>query len=192
MKVGAKRTPYSRNSTMEHMEKMLSTWIEDQNQCHVPVSMLLVQTKAYENLSMGDDNVKSRSANTGWFSRFTKRYNFNSIKITGEAASADYMAVKSGCQSPNPRNTQFQMGILCLICVTSSRMQPWHKKRPVCLWIIPLKWCCKEDSVASTKESDADRMYLRYCPARVWTWLRCLEGARDRRWLRSETSTHFH
>jgi len=43
---------------MEHMEKMLSTWTEDQNQCHVPVCMLLVQMKAYENLSIGDDNVK--------------------------------------------------------------------------------------------------------------------------------------
>jgi hypothetical protein len=93
MKVGAKRTPYSRNSTMEQMEKMLSTWIEDKNQCHVPISMLLVQTKAYKNLSKGDDNVKSHSANTGWFSRFTKRYNFNSIKMTGEAVSTDYMAV---------------------------------------------------------------------------------------------------
>ena len=92
-KVGAKRAPYSKNPTMEHMEKMSSAWIEDQNQCHVPVSMLLVQTKAYENLSTGDDNVKSRSANTGWFSRFTNRHNFNSIKMTGEAASADYMAV---------------------------------------------------------------------------------------------------
>jgi hypothetical protein len=78
---------------MEHMKKMLSTWIEYQNQCHVPVSMLLVQTKAYENLSTGDNNAKSRSANIGWFRRFTKRYNFNSIQMTGEAVSADYMAV---------------------------------------------------------------------------------------------------
>jgi len=31
------------------MEKMLSTWIEDQNQDHVPVSMLLVQAKAHSN-----------------------------------------------------------------------------------------------------------------------------------------------
>jgi len=29
------------------MEKMLSTWIEDQNQGHMPVSMLLVQAKAH-------------------------------------------------------------------------------------------------------------------------------------------------
>jgi hypothetical protein len=46
---------------MEQMDTMLSTWIEDQNQCHLPVSMLLVQAKArsiYEDLSDGDDNVK--------------------------------------------------------------------------------------------------------------------------------------
>jgi len=32
----------------------------------------------------------------------------------------------------------------------------------------------------------------RYCPVRAWIRLRFLEGARDRRWLWSETSTHFH
>ena len=38
-------------------------------------------------------------------------------------------------------------------------------------------------AVASAKEGDADRTYLRYCPVRAWTRLRFLEGARDRRWL---------
>jgi hypothetical protein len=69
---------------MGHADTMLSTWIEDQNQCHVPVSMLLVPAKARsvcEDLSEGDDNVKL-------FSRFVKRYNFYNIKITGEAAAA--------------------------------------------------------------------------------------------------------
>jgi len=47
-------------------------------------------------------------------------------------------------------------------------------------------------TVASDKESDADRTYRRYCPVRAWTRLRFLEGPRDRRWLWSETSTHFH
>jgi len=42
------------------------------------------------------------------------------------------------------------------------------------------------------QRSDADRTYLRCCPVRAWTWLRFLEGVRDRRWLWSETSTHFH
>jgi hypothetical protein len=70
---------------MEHAGTMLSTWIEDQNQCHMPVSMLLVQAKAcsiYDYLSEDDDNVKL-------FSRVIKRYNFYNIKITGKAAAAD-------------------------------------------------------------------------------------------------------
>jgi hypothetical protein len=70
---------------MEHAGTMLSTWIEDQNQCHLPVSMLMVQAKAhsdYEDLSEGDDNVKL-------FSRFMRGNNFYTIKITGEAPAAD-------------------------------------------------------------------------------------------------------
>jgi len=37
------------------MEKLLNTWIEDQNQDHMPVSMLLVQAKAH---SIYDDLLK--------------------------------------------------------------------------------------------------------------------------------------
>jgi len=43
-KVSAKRT-YSRSSIVECIEKVLSTWIEDQDQCHLPVSMLLVPAR---------------------------------------------------------------------------------------------------------------------------------------------------
>jgi hypothetical protein len=60
-KVSAKRTSYSRRSAVERVDTMLSTWIEDQNQCHVLVSMLLVQAKAhsiYDDLSWADDNVE--------------------------------------------------------------------------------------------------------------------------------------
>jgi len=62
----------------------------------MPVSMLLVQAEAHsicEVLSMHDDNVKPISASAGRFSRFTKRYNFRNIKMTGEGASADSVAV---------------------------------------------------------------------------------------------------
>jgi hypothetical protein len=58
--------------------------------------MLLVQAKAfsvYEDLSEGDDLVKAFTTSTGWFSRFLKRYNFQNIKMTGEAASADTVDV---------------------------------------------------------------------------------------------------
>jgi hypothetical protein len=87
--VSSKRTSYSWSSTMEHVDTMLNTWIEDQNQCHMPVSMLLVQAKAcsvYEDLSEGDDNVKL-------FSRFIERYNVYNIKITGEAAADSVVAL---------------------------------------------------------------------------------------------------
>jgi len=33
------------------------------------------------------------------------------------------------------------------------------------------------------QRNDADWTYIRYCPVRAWTRVRCLEGARDRRWL---------
>lgn len=78
------------------MEKKLSTLIEDQNQCHVLVNMLLVQVKAcsiYKDLSKGDDHVKPFSTSTGWFSRFMKKFNFHNITLTVEAASADAVAV---------------------------------------------------------------------------------------------------
>jgi hypothetical protein len=58
--------------------------------------MLLVQAKAYyvcEDLSVHDDNVKAFSASAGRFSRFTKRYNIHEMKMTGEAASVDTVAV---------------------------------------------------------------------------------------------------
>jgi len=48
---------------MKSTKNMLSTWMEDQHQCCVPVSMLLVQAKAcsiYKDLSKCDDNVKPK------------------------------------------------------------------------------------------------------------------------------------
>jgi hypothetical protein len=70
--------------------------MEDQNQHHMPESMLLIQAtghSVYEDFSKGYDNVKPFSASTGWFSCFTKRYNFHNIEVQGEAASADTVAV---------------------------------------------------------------------------------------------------
>ena len=58
--------------------------------------MLLLQAKARsicEDLSKGDGNVKPFSASMGGFSRFTKRYNFCNIKMTGAAASDDSVVV---------------------------------------------------------------------------------------------------
>jgi hypothetical protein len=76
--------------------KMSSAWMEDQNKHHMLVSMLVIQSTAhsvYEDFSKGDNDVKSFSGSTGWFNRFTKRYNFYNIEVPGEAASTDTLAV---------------------------------------------------------------------------------------------------
>jgi hypothetical protein len=75
---------------------MLNTWMENENQRHVLVSVLSVQAKARSidgDLSKGDDNVKPFIASTGRYSRFLKRYNFHNIEMTGEAAFADMVVV---------------------------------------------------------------------------------------------------
>ena len=91
---------------MECMEKMLNIGIEVQ-QCHVHVSMLLVQATAhsvYEDLSESDDNVQPISASTGCFSRFAKIYNFLNIKMTGRLQW--YGHVKK-----MPENTKINYGL---------------------------------------------------------------------------------
>jgi hypothetical protein len=70
--------------------------MEDQNQHHMLVSMLVIHSMAhsvYEDFSKGDDNVKPFSASTGLFSWFTKRYNFHNSEVLGKAASTDIVAV---------------------------------------------------------------------------------------------------
>jgi hypothetical protein len=97
--VSAKRTPSSRQVSYETNGKIMSTWIQGYNQCHVPVSLILLQAKAIryinEDLSKGDDNFKPFSASTctGWFGIFMNRYYFHNIKMPGEAAFADTEAV---------------------------------------------------------------------------------------------------
>jgi hypothetical protein len=49
--------------------------------------VLLVKAKSYSvyrDLSKGGDNVIPFIAITGWFSRYTKRFNFHNIKMTRE------------------------------------------------------------------------------------------------------------
>jgi len=76
--------------------KMLSAWMEDQNQHHMLVSMLVIQSMAhsvYVGFFKGDDNFKPFSASIGWFSWFTKRYNFHNIEVPRKAAFTDTVAV---------------------------------------------------------------------------------------------------
>lgn len=95
----------SRDSVMENMERLLSTWIEDCSQRSMPLSLRVIQEKA---LSLWKDlqekqqpskdapqAAESFNASRGWFNRFKKRANLHNIKVTGEAASADMIAANA-------------------------------------------------------------------------------------------------
>jgi hypothetical protein len=42
----ASKLTHSRSNLLEKMERLLSIWVEDQTQCHMPVSQLLIMEKA--------------------------------------------------------------------------------------------------------------------------------------------------
>ncbi|XP_066547533.1 tigger transposable element-derived protein 1-like [Amia ocellicauda] len=80
---------------MEKMERLLITWIEHQNQEHVPLSTQVIKEKAldiYERLQHQDPEAKLFLASAGWFERFKMRHGFHNLKVTGEGAAADQIA----------------------------------------------------------------------------------------------------
>jgi len=88
---------YSRMSTVELKANMLSTWIENRNQCYVPEIKLLVQIKThsvYEDLLQDSDNTKLFNISSGWFCNFMKICNFYNIRMRGEAAFSDTVTME--------------------------------------------------------------------------------------------------
>uniref|UniRef100_K7F5Z8 HTH CENPB-type domain-containing protein n=1 Tax=Pelodiscus sinensis TaxID=13735 RepID=K7F5Z8_PELSI len=83
-----------RSGLIIEMERLLTIWIEDQNQRNLPISLSLVQEKAR---SLFNDLKATHTASEGkgWFNRFKKRANLHNIKVQGEAASADVSAASS-------------------------------------------------------------------------------------------------
>ncbi|XP_064150425.1 putative CENPB DNA-binding domain-containing protein 1 isoform X1 [Loxodonta africana] len=80
---------------MENMERLLSVWIEDQNQRKVPINVMLIQEKArslFEDLKREQgEGAESETfgASRGWFARFKARHSLQGIGASGEAASTD-------------------------------------------------------------------------------------------------------
>ena len=62
------------------------------------------------------------------------------------------------------------------------------------------EYCCSTETMISRTRlrcyihggNNADRTYLRWCPARAWNRLRCLQGVREGFWLFSVTFEDFH
>ncbi|XP_004386991.1 tigger transposable element-derived protein 1-like [Trichechus manatus latirostris] len=85
----------SRSLVMENMERLLSVWIEDQNQRNVPINVVLIQEKArslFEDLKREQgEGAESETfgASRGWFARFKARHSLHGIGASGEATAAD-------------------------------------------------------------------------------------------------------
>lgn len=92
-----------RDPAIEKMEVALSLWIEDRNQKRVPLSGPMVREKAkrlYAHFKEpggscgGECTDGGFQASEGWFNKFKVRQSLHSIKIVGEAASADTAAAE--------------------------------------------------------------------------------------------------
>ncbi|XP_042234804.1 tigger transposable element-derived protein 1-like [Homarus americanus] len=83
---------------MESMERMLSTWIDDQTQrLKTPLSQCVIQQKTrslWKDITKDKPNVPEFSVSRGWFDRFRKHISIHKLKIQGESASADHKAAE--------------------------------------------------------------------------------------------------
>jgi hypothetical protein len=89
----------NRQGPIHDMEKLLVIWMEDLIQKRIPLSLAIIQTKACSLFNMlklkeGENYDQTFTASHGWFQRFRKRANFQNVNISGEAASADYIAAE--------------------------------------------------------------------------------------------------
>ncbi|XP_018430489.1 PREDICTED: tigger transposable element-derived protein 1-like [Nanorana parkeri] len=90
--VSAAQTRYSRSKLLEKMEKLLSLWVHDLNKKNIPTTQAVITEKAksiFEDLKKKEGGDETFLASKGWFMRFKSRTKCPSVKVTGEAASAD-------------------------------------------------------------------------------------------------------
>ncbi|XP_069823956.1 tigger transposable element-derived protein 1-like [Dendropsophus ebraccatus] len=89
-----------RSGLIFEMERLLVLWLEDQNQRRIPVSLMVIQEKAWRLFEALKRERREESeseefvASRGWFMRFKERANFHNIKVQGEAASGDDKAAR--------------------------------------------------------------------------------------------------
>ncbi|XP_036596148.1 tigger transposable element-derived protein 1-like [Trichosurus vulpecula] len=101
-----------RSSVMEKMENMLSIWVDNMVQHHMPLSQTLIMQKAlslFEHLKAqaGEESIKTFVASRGWFEKFKKRNKIDSIRIMGESSSED---VKAAAQFPTVLKAVIERG----------------------------------------------------------------------------------
>lgn len=95
----------NRPSIMVKMESRLTIWIQEQNYRRMPLSKMLIKTKAkliFDSLKLQEPNTSAAAnddlsfeASDGWFARFKSRANLHNLSLKGEAASSDSTAAEA-------------------------------------------------------------------------------------------------
>lgn len=95
----AKVTQHARDGVIIKTKKALNIWIEDLNRRNIPLDTHSIRDEGkslYEHFSDGDMECKNYFvASKGWFENFKKRFSLHSLKMTGEAASADHAVAEA-------------------------------------------------------------------------------------------------
>lgn len=83
-----------RKGLIPEMEKLLAIWFDDQIQKRMPITHLIIQTKArdiFDTLKEreGGQSTETFVASYGWFQRFRKRFNLHNCSFSGELTSSD-------------------------------------------------------------------------------------------------------
>jgi hypothetical protein len=99
------RIKKSRDAILEQLEKLLLHWIDSHDRKHSTLPFNVIQEKALSLFSdlkrKAEDEGNPISADSdfeashGWFERFKKRANLQSIKVSGEKASTDLEAASA-------------------------------------------------------------------------------------------------
>lgn len=88
---------YSRSSTMEKMEHLLSLWMYDLNQQQIPLTQSCIASKAktlFGEIQQKEGGNETFAASKGWFARFKKRSQIYNVKITGDITKLEPVNVE--------------------------------------------------------------------------------------------------
>lgn len=165
---------YTRDTTMQKMEKALNLWIEDQVQKGISLDGPTIRDKAkrlYDQikqeviLTSGESNMVKVTpflASKGWFEKFKKRYNLHNVKLTNESISENYEAEETF--SPEITKLIKEKGYKPEQVFNASEINLFWKRMPMRTFLFKKEesYYIKEESLPGFKAAK-DRLTLLLC-----------------------------